>query len=493
MTGLDPTFPWLTILLLLPVAGALLCMAAAHSPDGARRIALVTTFAVFVISLGLFVAANPAAGRWFFFEDAPWITRFGIRYTIGLDGLNLLMILLTGFLQVVAVLISWPVKRHVPFFFALLLVMETGVLGVFLALDLVLFYLFWEVMLVPMFLLIFVWGHHNRVAAALKFFLFTLAGSLLMLVGIIALHVIHRDQTGVATFALDALRTTQLDGATSMWLFAAFAVAFLIKVPIVPLHTWLPDAHTEAPTAGSVDLAGLLLKTGAYAMLRFGLYLFPAAAARSLNLLAILALIGLFHAAWAAYVQTDIKRLIAYSSVAHLGLVVLGFAAWDAVALQGSLLLMLAHGITTGGLFALVAMLEARTGTRQLEVLGGLWRCAPKLSAFFLLFALSSLGLPGLANFSGEFLILLGAFRTQPIWGVLAMCGVVFAAAYMLRMLRGVLWGPSGQAVYCHDLTGREYAILLPMTVFLLWLGLYPQTFLVPLQPAVALLLGGAP
>ncbi len=474
--------PWLTLTLALPLAGALVCALLHKSPQACRWTGLVTTLTVFLLTLGLFLFAPEQSGRWFLYEDAAWIDHFGIRYTLGLDGLNLLMLLLTGFLQVIAMLVAWPVTKRVPFFIALLLLLEAGVIGVFLSLDLILFYLFWEVMLIPMFLLIMIWGSHNRNYAAIKFFLYTLAGSLVMLIGIIALHLLNLEQTGIPTFSLLALRETVLDPTTEIWLFAAFMIAFVVKMPVFPFHTWLPDAHTEAPTAGSVDLAGLLLKTGAYAMIRFGFTLFPGAAMASLPLLAVLALIGLFHASWVASVQQDIKRIIAYSSVAHLGLILLGFAAWNILSLEGSILLMTAHGVTTGGLFALIAMLELRTGSRQLDELGGLWSCAPRLSAVILFFSLASLGLPGLANFAGEIMILLGAFQAEPVWGILAMCGVVFAAVYMLRMVRGVLWGPRGKMAYCADLNLREATILIPMILFVLWIGLFPQTFLDPMH-----------
>ncbi len=474
--------PWLTLTLALPLAGVLACVLLRKSPQACRWAGLVTTLTIFLLTLGLFLYAPEQSGRWFLYEDAAWIDRFGIRYTLGLDGLNLLMLLLTGFLQVIAMLVAWPVTKRVPFFIALLLLLECGVLGVFISLDLILFYLFWEVMLIPMFLLIMIWGSHNRNYAAIKFFLYTLAGSLVMLIGIIALHLLNLEQTGIPTFSLLALRETVLDPTTEIWLFAAFMIAFVVKMPVFPFHTWLPDAHTEAPTAGSVDLAGLLLKTGAYAMIRFGFTLFPGAAMASLPLLAVLALIGLFHASWVASVQQDIKRIIAYSSVAHLGLILLGFAAWNVLSLEGSILLMTAHGVTTGGLFALIAMLELRTGSRQLDELGGLWSCAPRLSAVILFFSLASLGLPGLANFAGEIMILLGAFQAEPVWGILAMCGVVFAAVYMLRMVRGVLWGPRGKMAYCADLNLREATILIPMILFVLWIGLFPQTFLDPMH-----------
>jgi NADH-quinone oxidoreductase subunit M len=349
-------------------------------------------------------------------------------------------------------------------------------------------------MLIPMFFLIGIWGHGRRLYAAVKFFLFTLAGSLLMLLAILGLYLQHGEQTGVYTFALAALRATQLSGSLELWLYAAFLLAFAVKVPLVPVHTWLPDAHTEAPTAGSVILAGLLLKTGVYGLLRFGFPLFPKAAAASLPLLAGLALLGIFYAAWIAYVQADAKRLVAYSSVAHLGFVVLGLAAWNVTAVEGSILQMVNHGVTTGALFAMIGMIDARARTRQLAGLGGLWARVPVLSGFFFFFCLASLGLPGLNNFAGEILILLGTFRTQPLWGALAMGGVVFAAAYTLRLVQGTLWGePKGEEPW-PDLTVREGLILVPLAVMVLWLGLYPAPFLAPLHDPVRLLLqGGLP
>jgi NADH-quinone oxidoreductase subunit M len=484
-----PDFPWLTLLLILPLIGSALCWLHRHQPDECRWYALVVTLVIFVLSVWLFIDAPQSGARWFLYEDVAWIERYGIRYTLGLDGLSLLMVVLTAFLQVIAVIISWPVKKHAPLFFVVLMVMETGVLGVFLALDLVLFYVFWEVMLIPMFLLIGIWGHKRRVYASIKFFLYTLAGSLLMLLGIMALYWLHGQQTGDFTFALSALRQTVLSDSASFWIYSSFLIAFIIKVPLVPFHTWLPDAHTEAPTAGSLDLAGLLLKTGAYAMLRFAFSLFPEMAQKSLPLLATLALIGIFHAAWVAYLQKDAKRLVAYSSVSHLGLVIIGFAAWNVTALEGSILLMVAHGITTGALFALIAMLEARTTTRNLDELGGLWHCAPVLSAFLLLFSLASLGLPGLGNFSGEILVLIGTFKNHPVWAILAISGVVFSAAYMLRMVRRTIWGPQGKLAVCHDLTLREYLVLVPMAIVLIWIGVYPATFLEPLHETVLYLL----
>lgn len=488
---MTPTFPWLSLLLFLPLVGAFLCLLRRQEPTECRALALATALTVFGLAVWLFVLHGGGGTGWLLAEDATWIKNLGIRYSLGMDGFGLLLVLLTAGLQVVAMLASWTVKRHVPFFFALLLVMETGILGVFLAVDLVLFYLFWELMLIPMFLLIGIWGHERRLYAAVKFFLFTLAGSLLMLLGIIALYLIHGEQSGVYTFALADLAQTELTTVQSWWLYGAFLAAFAIKIPLVPFHTWLPDAHTEAPVAGSVDLAGLLLKTGVFGLMRVGFTLFPEPARQSLSWLAALALIGLFHASWAAYRQNDCKRLVAYSSVAHLGLVILGLAAWNPTALQGSMLLMLSHGLTTGALFVMIALIDERAGTRQLGELGGVWARSPVFGGFFLFFALSSLGLPGLANFSGEILILLGTFQNHPLWAALALTGVVFSAAYMLRMVQGVLWGTPRHERPWRDLDGREWLMLAPLALLVLWLGLYPQTFLTPLQePARLLLLG---
>ncbi|MFO7982876.1 MAG: NADH-quinone oxidoreductase subunit M [Desulfuromonadales bacterium] len=481
--------PFLTVLLLLPLAGAVLCLVLHARAHLCRLIALLATSLTFLLSLGL-LALPAAENGWILFEDYRWIEHFGIRYTLGLDGISMLLVLLTTFLLLLSVLISWlEIERHRPLYYALLLVMESGIIGVFLALDLVLFYLFWEIMLIPMFFLIGVWGHERRIYAAVKFFLFTLAGSLLMLLAIIGVYLLHGEQTGDFTFALSALRSTTVPGELAPWLFAAFLLAFAVKVPLVPIHTWLPDAHTEAPTAGSVILAGLLLKTGVYGLLRIGFPLFPEIARAALPILGWMALLGIFYGAWIAYVQSDVKRLIAYSSVAHLGFVMLGLAVWDVTAVEGSILQMVNHGITTGALFAMIGMIYTRTHTRELHELGGLWAQAPKLSAFFLFFSLASLGLPGLNNFAGEILILLGTFRVSPLWGSLGFAGVVLAAAYMLRAVQGVLWGRPPDREPCSDLTVREWLILTPLALMVLWLGLYPAPFLEPLHEPVRLLL----
>lgn len=485
--------PLLSLLLWLPVLGALLCLLLFRAPALGRWLALGSAVLTLLLSL-LLASGGAGTGPWLYYQDLPWIEALGIRYTLGMDGISLLLVLLTAFLQLLAVLVSWNQEKYPALFFALLLVLETAIIGVFLALDLVLFYLFWELMLIPMFFLIGVWGHQHRVRAALKFFFFTLAGSLCMLLALISLYLLHGAQTGTYTFALQALLDTRMSAGHEMLLFLGFMAAFAVKVPLFPFHSWLPDAHSEAPVAGSVDLAGLLLKTGVYAMIRFAFPLFPGAAEKSLPVLAVLALIGLFYAAWIAYLQSDIKRIIAYSSISHLGFVILGLAAWNQTAWEGSLLLMINHGITTGALFITIACVQRRTGTREIAQLGGLWQSQPNLSAFFLLFAMASLGLPGLANFSGEILILFGTFSNHPLWATIAVAGVLFSAAYILRMVQGTIWGPSCEPFNRHDLLAPEWLVLIPLAVLVVVLGCFPQPLLDTLREPVALLLqGGRP
>ncbi len=485
-------FPWLSALLALPLLGTLLCLLSYRRPGLCRWIALGTTLGVLAITAGLFTSLPHLGGNWLQYEDHAWIDSLGIRYTLGLDGISLLLVLLTGLLQLAAVVLAWNRKRQVAFF-ALLQFMEAGILGVFLALDLILFYLFWEAMLIPMFFMLGIWGYQRRAYAAVKFFLYTVAGSLLMLLAIIGLYLLHGSQTGTYTFALASLKATAIPSALGPWLFGAFMLSFAIKSPLVPVHTWLTDAHTEAPTGGALDLAGLLHKTGIYGMLRVAFPLFPAETQATLPFLAFLAFLGIFYAAWVAYAQQDVKRLVAYSSVAHVGFIVLGLSAWNTIALQGSILQLFNQGITTGALFALVGMYQYRTGYRRVDDLGGLWARAPVLSAFFLFFSMAALGLPGMNNFAGEILILLGTFRANPLWGALGMAGMLFAAAYMLKLVRVVIWGAPREEEKLADMTVREGLILVPLAVLVLWIGLYPDAFLAHLREPVRMLLEGTP
>lgn len=494
----ETTFPWLSLVLFLPLVGAMGSALLARWPAACRALSVSAALAELAVVAGLLFALRGGGEGWLLVEDHAWIPAFGIRYTLGLDGLSLTLALLAAFLQLVAVLVSLGhEKSRAGLFYALLFAMESGILGVFFALDLALFYFFWEVMLIPMFFLIGVWGHQRRRYAAIKFFLFTLIGSLLMLLAIVALVVLHGQDSGEYTFSLLSLRGTQLPDGVAHALYFAFLLAFVIKVPLFPLHTWLPDAHTEAPTAGSVILAGLLLKTGVYGLLRIGLPLFPGPAAESLPWLAALGLFGLFYGAYLAYAQRDIKRVIACSSVAHMGLLVVGLCSMDPAGLEGAVLQAVNHGLTTGALFCMIGMIDARVGSRDFERLGGLWGRAPRLAGFFLFFNLASMGVPGLNNFAGELLILIGAFRAHPLLGALAAGGMVFAAAYTLRLLQGVLWGPPRDEAVMADLSAREALTLLPLAALVLWLGLQPgwlqQIFGESLRALPLLLGGGTP
>lgn len=489
--------PWLSILVFLPLLGGL-CLVPCWKRAGlAKAIALVFALVELglcgvLLQLPAMMSTSVPGFALLRLEDLPWIERFGIRYTLGLDGISLLMVLLTAFITVIAILVSWRgIKEKIALHYATILIMETGIMGVFLALDLVLFYLFWEVMLVPMFLLIGIWGHGRRIYSAVKFFLYTLAGSLLMLLAIISLYLIHGGQSGSYTFALPALLQTRIDPAVAGWLFAAFLLAFAIKVPLFPLHTWLPDAHTDAPTAGSVILAGLLLKTGAYGLIRFGFPLFPQAAKASATVLFIMAIIGIVYGSWIAFAQSDMKRLVAYSSVGHMGFVGLGIAAWTPLALSGAILQMVNHGVTTGALFALVGMLDERTDTREIAAYGGLWGRVPVLSFFFLFFAMASAGLPGLNNFAGEFIILAGSFPVAP-WAVaVGFFGVVLGLVYVVRLVQEVLFQePRSQKNLC-DLSLREGTMLAVLAVVALYLGVHPAPVLELVKAPVQLLTAG--
>jgi len=487
-------FPLLTTILFLPLLGSLLALALRRRPLACRRATLLVALGEFGLVISLFTLdlkghAGPL-GKWLLAEDFPWIERFGIRYSLGLDGISLMLILLTTFLFVLCVLVSWKqISERVGSFHFFLMGMETGILGVFLAADLFLFYLFWEFMLLPMFFLIGMWGHEKRVAATIKFLLYTIVGSLLMLVALIGLYVIHGSQTGSYTFSLPELMQTKFSAGAEWWLYMAFLLAFAIKIPVIPIHSWLPDAHTEAPTAGSVILAGLLLKTGAYALLRFGFPLFPNAARLSVPLLLALGLGGLFYASWIALAQKDIKRLVAYSSIAHMGLVVIGIAIWDAMTLPGAILQMINHGLSTSALFILVGMLDERVHSREMENFGGLWTEMPVFSAFFLLFAMASLGLPGLNNFVGEILILLGTLQKWPGVAGIGFAGIVFTVIYILWLVQRVLFGEprntqmKGQLT--EDITLREAVILVPLAAAVLFIGLYPAPVLNLLQEPI--------
>ncbi|MEW6296717.1 MAG: NADH-quinone oxidoreductase subunit M [Thermodesulfobacteriota bacterium] len=434
-----------------------------------------------------FDQVTPAGqGVWLAELRWPWIPRFGISFHLALDGLSLLMVLLTLFLGAIAVLTSWgEIRERVGFFHFNVMWVLAGVLGVFLAVDLFLFYFFWELMLVPMYFLIAIWGHENRVYAAVKFFLFTQAGGLLMLIAILALALVHQQATGTLTFGYVDLLGTAMSPATASWLMLGFFVAFAVKLPVVPLHTWLPDAHTEAPTAGSVILAGLLLKTGAYGLLRFAIPLFPEAARALAPAAMALGVVGILYGAVLAFAQTDLKRLVAYTSVSHLGFVLLGAFAWNELALQGAVLEMICHGLSTGGLFMLVGALQERIHTRDMRRLGGLWSVAPRMGGVGLFFAMASLGLPGLGNFVSEFLVLVGTYQANRFLAVVAALGLVAATLYSLRLLQRTFYGPNAEGWVFPDLSPRDMSGLALVMIVLVWLGLYPQPALDTAAPAL--------
>ena len=481
----------LCLIAILLGAGILAWFAGHWSAIAARGIALVATIADFIIGLVLWLRDYRELSllpnnHWIDRLDWSWIPRFGIHFHLALDGLSLLLLMLTFFLGIVSVLVSWDeIQERVGFFHLNLLWVLAGITAVFLALDLFLFYFAWELMLVPMYFLIALWGHERRQYASVKFFIFTQLSGLLMLIAILALYFAHHAATGVFTFDYEQLLHTPLSSTAAWWMMLGFFVAFAVKLPVVPVHTWLPDAHTEAPTAGSVILAGLLLKTGAYGLLRFVVPLFPGAAHQFAPIAMILAVIGILYGGLLAFGQSDFKRLVAYTSVSHLGFVLLGIFAWNELALQGAVVTMIAHGISTGALFVIAGLLQERTHTRAMARMGGLWSTIPRLSGAALFFALGSLGLPGLGDFVGEFLVLLGTYRVSLILTILATIGVLVATLYALRLVQRAFHGPNVHDWKLADLNRREACILAPMIVVLLWIGLYPLPLLNTFRPAM--------
>ena len=417
------------------------------------------------------------SGPWLAETNHTWITQLGIRFHLAIDSLSLLLIVLTAFLGIMSVLASWrEIEERVGFFHFNLMWTLAAITGVFLALDLFLFYFFWEMMLIPMYLLIIIWGHENRVYAAVKFFLFTQASGLLMLAAILGLYFAHGHSTGTYTFDYVQLLGTAMSGRTAMWLMLGFVAAFAVKLPVVPLHTWLPDAHTEAPTAGSVILAGLLLKTGAYGLLRFVLPLFPNAALDFAPYAMGLGVVGIIYGAVLAFAQYDLKRLVAYTSVSHMGFVLLGIFAFNELAFQGAVMQIICHGIATGALFILVGELQERTHTRDIRKMEGLWATVPRMGAVALFFAIASLGLPGMGNFVGEFLVLLGAYQARLVFAILASLGLIAATIYALWIVQTTFHGPNTAGWKLPDLRPREMVIMGALMAVILWLGLYPQS-----------------
>lgn len=480
--------PLLSLITFLPTVGALGLIFVPRRRQalifwGALGISVVT----FLISLKLYTSFELGMGEVQFVEEAAWIPSLGIQYKLGIDGISLFLVLLTTFLTPIAILASSGIAHRMKEYMLVMLLLETGMIGVFVALDLVLFYVFWEVTLIPMYFIIGIWGGPRRIYATIKFVLYTMAGSLLMLVAIIAVALLHVRAGGGLTFDLHALINTDIPFSIQSWLFLAFALAFAIKVPLFPFHTWLPDAHVEAPTAGSVILAGVLLKMGTYGFLRFALPLFPDASLAFLPWISGLALVGIIYGAWVAMVQPDLKSLVAYSSVSHLGFVVLGIFALNGEGVSGAILQMVNHGLSTGALFLLVGMIYERRHSRMIADFGGLFRGIPFFAGTFLFITLSSIGLPGLNGFVGEFLILLGTFRVHPVFGIVAVTGIIWAAWYMLGMIRRVLFGPvtHPENAGLSDLTWTERVVLIPILVLVVWIGVYPNPFLRRMEASV--------
>jgi NADH-quinone oxidoreductase subunit M len=484
--------PLLTLSWLLPLLGGLALLLVGNSDgrkDGlVRWTALGLSLVVLVVTLAIWAGFDATSADFQMVERRAWIPAFGISYYVGIDGISLLLVVLTGVLTPIALLSSWgSVSKKVKEFSVFLLLLEAAMIGVFVSLDLFLFYVFWDAMLIPMYFLIGVWGYDRRIYAAIKFMLYTMAGSVLMLVAILGLAWMHREATGAYSFDLLELYGLEILPQAQFWFFLAFALAFAIKVPLFPFHTWLPDAHVQAPTAGSVILAGVLLKMGTYGLVRFAFPLFPDAAVTFAPWLAGLAVIGIIYGALVAMVQPDMKKLVAYSSVSHLGFVVLGICAMNVQGVQGAVYQMLAHGVSTGGLFLIVGMLSDRRHTRLISEFGGLKHVMPKLTAAFLIITLASIGLPGLNGFVGEFLIMLGAFQWDPKFVVGAGLGVILSAVYMLWMFQRVFYGDVNNEKNrdLPDLQPREWAGVVPLCALAIIMGVFPTFFLRPMEPAV--------
>ena len=497
-------FPLLTLLTFFPLVGVLVLLFIPGEKKSALRwTSLLTSLAVFVISLVVLAQFKASDVNLQLVDRADWITVAGwnIQYYLGLDGLSILLVLLTAFLTPISILSTWTaVEDRVKDFMIFFLLLEVGMMGVFLAQDLFLFYIFWEFSLVPMYFLIGIWGGPRRIYAAVKFFLYTMAGSILMLLAILWLGIYGQ------TFSVpELIAQHNIPANIQWWLFLAFTAAFAIKVPMWPLHSWLPDAHTEAPTAGSVILAGVMLKMGTYGFVRFNLPLFPEAAVKAAPYIALLATIGIIYGAMVSYAQKDVKKLVAYSSVSHLGFVMLGLFALNPQGISGGILQMINHGLSTGALFLLVGMIYEQTHTREIKVYGGLWKITPIFGTIMLIVSLSSMGLPGLNGFVGEFTILLGAFGSQAIgntaFAIVSALGVIMAAVYILYMFQKMFLGPQGEIVdevkkhghALRDLNWREIVTVVPLLIFIFWIGLYPAPFFNLMAPAVNHLVGMLP
>ena len=482
-------FPLLSLILLLPLVGAIILLFVDRRRDDTIRwIANIVASLGFLVSLPLWFWYDSANPDWQFVERAPWIPSIGAEYFLGVDGFSSLLVLLTTLMGMIAILSSWTaITERVKEYYIFLLVLQTGMIGAFITLDFLLFFLFWEVMLVPMYFLIGIWGSDNRLYSAIKFFLYTLVGSVVMLLGILAVYFYQYSVTGVYTFDVTQFHELNMPVDLQWWVFLAFFLGFAVKVPMFPFHTWLPDAHTDAPTAGSVILAAVLLKMGTYGFIRFSLPILPDATVSFVPLIAGLSIVGIIYGALVALSQSDWKRLVAYSSVSHMGLVMLGMFALTPVGITGSIIQQINHGISTGALFLIVGIVYERRHTREISEYGGLSKTMPVFAAVFLIMTMSSIGLPTLNGFIGEILILQGIFVVNKWWAAVAATGIVLGAAYMLwlyqRTMFGTIDNPKNEGLA--DLNVRELATFVPLIILAVWIGLYPSPFLRRLETSV--------
>jgi NADH-quinone oxidoreductase subunit M len=481
------------LILILMAGGVIAWLSGKNNPVLSRVVSLFSVTADLILILSVYGREYDLQGTWITEFTANWIPFFGIQLHLALDGLSLLLLILTYFIGILAVLISWrEITYKTGFFHFNILWILAGITGVFLSMDLFLFYFFWEVMLIPMYFLIGIWGHEKRIYASYKFFIFTQASGLLMFIAIIALYLIHGRNTGLYTFDYGELIGTDMTPRAEMLIMGGFLAAFLVKLPVVPFHSWLPDAHTEAPTAGSLILASLMLKTGAYGLLRFVIPLFPHASEAFAPAGMILGVAGILYGAVLAFAQTDVKRLVAYTSVNHMGFIVLGVFAFNEMAYQGVVMQMIAHGISTGALFIISGQLYERLHTRDLRKMGGLWEQVPAMGAIGLVFVMASLGLPGLGNFIAEFLTLTGVFRVNVLYACLASIGLVFATLYSIRLMQRVFYGKLNSEKPLKDLSLRESFTLGTMVVVIVYLGFFPQPVINTARPAILKTLNGS-
>lgn len=477
----------LSLITLIPILGALFLLVVPSGFEGAhKRLAFVISLVPLVLCLPLLMLFPYGESGFHLTAQSEWVPALGISFHIGVDGMSLILVVLTTLLTSISILASFEyIKKSEQLFYAFMLMLETGMIGTFVSLDMFLFFLFWELMLVPMYFIIGIWGGQHRIYAGIKFFLYTAFGSALMLLVIFYLYFSAYAQLGELSFSYEYLKQLNLETDIQLWLFFAFVLAFLIKMPLFPFHTWLPYAHTEAPTAGSVILAGILLKTGVYGFLRFAVPFFPEAAVTFTPFLMLLSIIGLIYGALIAMIQQDVKKLVAYSSVSHMGILLAGILAWNLQGVQGGIIQMINHGLSTGGLFLVVGMIYERRHTRMVSEFGGLASVMPVFAIFFMIFTLSSIGLPGLNGFVGEFLILVGISGASIFWLILAATGVVLGAAYMLMLYQKMMFGPNDNPKNqnLQDLNNREVLVLLPIAVLCFIIGMFPQPLIKTIEP----------